>query len=154
MTQTGKATAGAIGDFSNGLSNQLTSDLTASLNETVANTLTQLNDGLNLGQTNVSSLITETQSYVEQNIQSLVEQSISNTVSTTGATDQHATLNMRGTYCEDSPVTLDQDTVIEQCRGQCHHQLGLGRHRQGRRERRQPDQQGDSTSASSLSSSC
>jgi hypothetical protein len=78
--QTADITVSTMLENSTKLSNDLANKLKATLKETMVNDLTQANEGLNLGQLNISNSQQRTRSYIENNVENIISSTINNEV--------------------------------------------------------------------------
>lgn len=80
FTQSADLTVSTMLESSADLSNDLANKLKATLKETMVNDLTQANEGLNLGQLNISNARQSTSTYIENNLENIINSTINNVV--------------------------------------------------------------------------
>jgi hypothetical protein len=100
-------------ESSNELSNDLTNKLKATLKETMLNELTQANEGLNLGQLNISNSQQSTSTYIENNVENIIKTAINNSVSQTTDGRQYMPVDVENVIMKGSSIVFNQEMQIK-----------------------------------------
>lgn len=100
-------------ESSNELSNDLTNKLKATLKETMVNELTQANEGLNLGQLNISNSQQSTRTYIENNVENIIKTAINNSVSQTTDGRQYMPVDVENVIMKGSSIVFNQEMQIK-----------------------------------------
>ena len=100
-------------ESSNELSNDLTNKLKATLKETMMNELTQANEGLNLGQLNISNSQQSTRTYIENNVENIIKTAINNSVSQTTDGRQYMPVDVENVIMKGSSIVFNQEMQIK-----------------------------------------
>jgi len=100
-------------ESSNELSNDLANKLKATLKETMVNDLTQANEGLNLGQLNISNAQQSTRSYIENNVENIINSTINNVVTQNINGKQHMPVTLLDVTMKGSSIVFNQKMQIE-----------------------------------------
>jgi hypothetical protein len=100
-------------ESSNQLSTDLTNKLKATLKETMINELTQANEGLNLGQLNISNSQQSTSSYIENNVENIIKTAINNSVSQTTDGRQYMPVDVENVIMKGSSIVFNQEMQIK-----------------------------------------
>lgn len=95
------------------LSNDLSNKLKATLKETMVNDLTQANEGLNLGQLNISNSQQRTRSYIENNLENIVNSTINNVVTEYIDGIQQMPITLDDVIMKGSSIVFNQEMQIE-----------------------------------------
>ena len=95
------------------LSNDLANKLKATLKETMVNDLTQANEGLNLGQLNISNSQQSTRSYIENNVENIIKSTIDNEVTQYINGVQSMPVTLLDVTMKGSSMTFNQEMQIE-----------------------------------------
>lgn len=100
-------------ESSNELSNDLTNKLKATLKETMINELTQANEGLNLGQLNISNSQQSTSTYIDNNVENIITTAINNSVSQTTDGRQYMPVDVEDVIMQGSSIVFNQEMQIK-----------------------------------------
>jgi len=100
-------------ESSNELSNDLTNKLKATLKETLINDLTQANEGLNLGQLNISNAQQSTSTYIENNVENIIKTAVNNSVSQTTDGRQYMPVDVENVIMKGSSIVFNQEMQIK-----------------------------------------
>ena len=100
-------------ESSNELSNDLTNKLKATLKETMMNELTQANEGLNLGQLNISNSQQSTSTYIENNVENIIKTAIDNSVAQTTDGRQYMPVDVENVIMKGSSIVFNQEMQIK-----------------------------------------
>lgn len=113
VSQNANLAANVMMQATNQVSSDLSTDILTSVQDTISQSLDQVNEDLNLGQTNVAKVQSDANEYVETNIQSIVENSINNIMSVSAGGGQNILFKAKYLTCNNSPITLTQDLTID-----------------------------------------
>jgi hypothetical protein len=100
-------------ESSNELSNDLTNKLKATLKETMVNDLKQANEGLNLGQLNISNAEQRTRTYIENNVENIIKTSINNSVRGETVGKQYMPVDLENVILKGSSIVFNQEMQIK-----------------------------------------
>ena len=95
------------------LSTDLTNKLKAKLKETMVNELKQANEGLNLGQLNISNSEQSTKSYIENNVENIIKTTINNSVHGETVGKQYMPVDLENVILKGSSVVFNQEMQIK-----------------------------------------
>lgn len=95
------------------LSNDLANKLKATLKETMVNDLTQANEGLNLGQLNISNSQQRTRSYIENNLENIINSTINNKVTQYIGGMQQMPITLDSVTMKGSSIVFNQEMQIK-----------------------------------------
>lgn len=113
FNQTATASVTVILENSTEMNNDLANKIEAKLTETLTNELKQANEDLNLGQTNVSTMQSSTETYIKQNITNLIHTGIDNSVKVNAHGTQSMPIIIEDSKFKDSHIKVTQSMQIE-----------------------------------------
>jgi sugar-specific transcriptional regulator TrmB len=113
-TQEAEVTANVMAANSNEIATKMKADLMSSIKKEITNTLKQTNKDLNLLQTNIAVLDTESNSYIKNHLEFDIRTGITNTVSASQDGSQIMRFNIRNFECLDGgTLTFTQSMTMK-----------------------------------------
>ena len=113
-TQRAEISANVLLENSSEIANKMTTELMNSIQKELTNTLKQTNEDLNLGQTNIGVLETNSKSYIENYLEHDITTGITNAIKTNQRGGQSMTFYARDIECADGgSLVFNQDMVMK-----------------------------------------
>lgn len=105
----------ALADTNNTLNNNIESELKNVVDKQIKQSLEQLNSGVNLFQTNLANVITNTQTELENKLKTIVQNSIKNVVRVNTSAGQRVEFNGQLLKCTGGrKITITQNMTIDE----------------------------------------